>query len=437
MLNKVVIIGRTNVGKSTLFNRLSTDVKSMTLDYEGVTRDFLVDTVQWKDRAFELLDTGGIDFKKGLNVLTEAIRDRAVEMLNQADVLLFVCDAAVGVTNEDKLLAKFVHKLNKPTLLLLNKSDTKQAELNRYDFDQLGFSNTMEISAQHGMGIAELLDTLIGMLPPVQDFKEEPLGFKIVLLGKPNVGKSSLMNLLVEKERSLVADIPGTTREAISDKIQFHRETIQVTDTAGIRRQRSVDEGIEELMVKSSFAAVRDANIILLLLDGEEGMISQQELKLASYAFEQGKAVIILRNKQDLVDSDIQTSWTFETEPYDYILKKIDILNISCKTGYNIGKVMPLIKDVWERYTMKVSSAELTVVLKEALERTPLFKQSQRLKLFSAKQIGDGPFMVRLNVNDPQMYGDSQRAFFENILRKKYNLKSIPVMFAVKKMIFN
>lgn len=410
----------------------------MALDYEGVTRDFLVDTVQWKDRAFELFDTGGIDFnKKGLDALTEATRERAVKMLNEADVLLFVCDGSVGVTNEDRALSKFVHKMGKPTILLVNKSDTKKSDTHRYEFDQLGYKNTLEISAQHGTGIAELLDTLVSLLPELKNYQAEVLGYKVVLLGKPNVGKSSLMNLLVEKERSLVADLPGTTREAISDKINFYSETIQVTDTAGIRRQRSVDEGIEELMVKSSFAAVRDTNIVLLLVDGEEGMLSQQELKLASYVFEQGKAVILIRNKQDLVTSDIQTNWTFETEPYDYLLRKIDILNISCKTGYNVGKVLPLIKDVWERYNMQVSSAELTVVLKEALDRTPLFKQSQRLKLFSAKQVAKGPFIVRLNVNDPQMYGDSQRAFFENILRKKYNLKSIPVMFAVKKMIFN
>lgn len=436
MLNKVVVIGRTNVGKSTLFNRLSTNVKSMTLDYEGVTRDFLVDTVQWKDRTFELLDTGGIDFKRGLNVLTEAIRDRAVKMLNEADVLLFVCDGSVGVTIEDKSLATFVHKLHKPTILLVNKSDTKQADVHRYEFDQLGFKSIVEISAQHGTGIADLLDTLISLLPPLKDYHIQEPGYKVALLGKPNVGKSSLMNLLVEKERSLVADVPGTTREAISDKINFYSETIQVTDTAGIRRQRSVEEGIEELMVKSSFAAVRDANVILLLLDGHEGMISQQELKLASYVFEQGKALIIIRNKQDLVDGEIQAAWTFETEPYDYILKKIEILNISCKTGYNVGKVLPLIKEVWERYNMQISAAELTVVLKDALERTPLFKQMQRLKLFSAKQVGKGPCIIRLNVNDPQMYGDSQRAFFENILRKNYKLKSVPVMFAVKKMIF-
>lgn len=435
-LQKVVVIGRTNVGKSTLFNRLSTSVKSMTLDYEGVTRDFVFDTVDWKGRSFELIDTGGIDFKKGLDFLTEAIRERAVQVLESSDVVLFVVDGTIGITAEDQALARFVHKLNKPTILVINKTDVKQTQEHIHDFYKLGFKVIQDISAQHGIGTGELLDALLEALPAQEDKHEEEPELKVVLLGKPNVGKSSLTNVLLKKDRSLVSDIPGTTREAITDRMQFCKETIQLTDTAGVRRKRSVEEAIEGLMVKSSFSAVREADIVLLLLDGSDPQLCQQELKLASFVFNEGKALIILRNKHDLIDGDVQEQWNFDTEPYAYFLNKLDVLTISCKTGYNVGKILPLVKEVWDRYTMHVSTTQLTMICKEALEYKPLFRKQQRLKVHSAQQIAKKPFSVRLNVNEPEWFGESQLNFFENILRKHFNLKSTPVRFVVKKTFF-
>ncbi len=434
---KVVIVGRTNVGKSTLFNRLSTSVKSMTLDYEGVTRDFISDTVDWKGRHFELIDTGGIDFKKGLEFLVEVVRERAIKVLKEADLVLFVCDGAIGVTAEDQTLARFVHKLDKPTLMLMNKVDSKHTQDHVDEFYRLGFKETLAISAEHGIGIAELLDAILEALPQqLPEVPEEPL-YKVVLIGKPNVGKSSLMNILVGKDRSLVADIAGTTREAISDKVLFHKETIQVTDTAGVRRKSSVDDGIEQLMVKSSLTAIKESDIVLLLIDGQEAQLSQQELKLLAYAYDENKSVILLRNKEDLIDGDIEAQWKFDTSSYEYLLKKVEILTISCKTGYNVGKILPLIKEVWDRFGMHFTTTDVTVILKEALDRTPLYHNQQRLKLFSAKQIGTKPPLIRLNVNEPLWFGPSQKSFFENVLRKHYNLKGVPVVFAVRKMFFD
>lgn len=434
--NKVVIIGRTNVGKSTLFNRLSTSVKSMTLDYEGVTRDFIYDSVDWKGRLFEIIDTGGIDFKKGLDYLTESIRERAIEVLESSDVVLFVVDGTVGITTEDRSLAKFVHKLKKPTILVINKIDVKQTQEHLLEFERLGFKTMIELSAQHGIGTVDLLDETLDLLPAQEEDEEGRPEYKVVLLGKPNVGKSSLTNLLLDKERSLVADIPGTTREAITDRMQFYKETIEVTDTAGVRRKRSVDENIEELMVKSSLAAVRHANIVLLLLDGHEAELSQQELKLASYVFKEGKALIILRNKHDLIDDNKQTQWEFESEPYEYLLKKIEVMTISCKTGHNVGKILPLIKKVWDRYNTHFSTTQLTVTCKNALERTPLFKSRQRLKVHSIQQVATKPPTIRLNVNTPEWFGESQINFFDRIMRKEFDLKSVPIRFVTRKMFF-
>lgn len=435
-LNKVVIIGRTNVGKSTLFNRLSTSVKSMVLDYAGVTRDFVFDYVDWNGRRFELIDTGGIDFKKGLDFLTEAIRERAISVLESSDTVLFVVDGAVGLTLEDQALAKFVHKLNKHNILLINKSDTHAAQDNASEFYSLGFKNTLLISGQHGVGIADLLDGILASLPEENLVELEEPECKVVLLGKPNVGKSSLMNLLVEKDRSLVSEIPGTTREAIRERVQFYKETIEVIDTAGIRRQRSVEEDIEELMVKSSFAAVRDADVIILLVDGHEAQLSHQELRLASYVFEQGKALIVIRNKHDLITTDIEELWKFDTEPYEHLFKKFEVLTISCLTGHNVGKIMPLVKEVWGRYCQSISTTHVTMLLKDALDRNPLFKNQQRLKLFSAKQVAIKPPTIRLNVNEPDWFGDSQLGFFENILRKDLNLKSVPIKIVPRRMFF-
>jgi len=433
-LSKVAVVGRANVGKSTLFNRLSSRVKSLTLDYVGVTRDFLTDIVSWKGRSFEFIDTGGVQIKKSDDPMMERVRLKAMEVLQEADLILFVCDGVVGVTPEDQTLARFIHRLKKPTLLLINKSDVKVFQDNVHEFVKLGFKDTVEISAQHGIGTGDLLNEILDRLPHEAEVEEEEGGYKVALLGKPNVGKSSLMNILMEKERSLVADMPGTTREAISDKVRFYQETIELTDTAGVRRKRSVDETIEEMMVKTSFQAVRDADIVLLMLDGSEGKISQQELKLAGFVFDTGKALILVRNKDDLIDEGIKGEWEFDSEQYEYLLKKLEIITISCKTGRNVGKVLPLVQKIWSRYKTHISMSELTVLFRESLERTPLYHKRQRLKLFSAKQIADQPPTIRLNVNQQEWFGDSQKAFFENKLRGEYELKSIPVKFLPRKI---
>lgn len=432
--NKVVVVGRANVGKSTLFNRLSTQIKSLVMDYVGVTRDFLCDTITWNGRTFELIDTGGIQLTKSQDSMTEQVRLKALEMLNQAAVVLFVCDAAVGITVEDQAIARVIHKLGRPTLLLLNKCDVKVAQDNLLKFERLGFKDIVEISAQHGTGTGDLLDEILNRLPAETAQEEERPGFNIVLLGKPNVGKSSLMNLLMDEERSLVADKPGTTREAVSDKISFYRETIQVTDTAGVRRRRSVDEDIETMMVKNSLQAVRDADIVLLLIDCDETKLTQQELKLAGFVFETGKALILVKNKHDLLDDEKKDQWKFNLEPYEYLLKKLETITISCKTGHYVGKLLPLITKVWERYQFHLPMSEITTLYKNTLEKTPLIRNTQRLKVYSAKQVGQKPPTIRLNVNHAQWFESSQLSFFENLLRKNYELKSIPVKFIVRQV---
>ncbi len=429
-----MVVGRANVGKSTLFNRLSENVKSLTMDFVGVTRDFLRDEVSWKGKTFELIDTGGIQLKKSEDPLMEKVRLQAIKVLEQANVVLFVVDGQVGILPEDRAIAKYVHKLGKPTLLLINKADVKVTQENVPEFERLGFKNISEISAQHGTGMGDLLDDILDRLPKELAQADEKPGLRVAFLGKPNVGKSSLMNLLLKEERTLVSDIPGTTREAVTDNITFYQEHIQLTDTAGVRRKRSVDEGLEELMVKSSFQAVRDADVVVVMLDAKEAQLSQQELKLAHFVFETGKAIILVKNKHDLLDEGLKDQWEFDEKQYEYFLKKVEKLTISCKTGHHVGKLLPLIMKVWERYQTHIPMSELTQLFKTALEKTPLMRNRQKLKVFSAKQVADKPPTIRLNVNESQWFESSQLAFFENLLRKNYDLKSIPVKFTVKKV---
>ncbi|HRN77998.1 MAG TPA: ribosome biogenesis GTPase Der [Candidatus Dependentiae bacterium] len=433
-LPRVLIVGRMNVGKSTLFNRLSTDVKSLAFDYEGVTRDFLKDTVCWQDKCFELIDTGGISVRSSQDPLIEETRKKALSLFEDADIVLFMCDGKVGVLPEDLALSKMLHKMKKEVILVINKTDAHVAQEQLYEFDQLGFKKIFPISAQHGIGIADLLEELVTILPEKKEQKEEELTCKVVLLGKPNVGKSSLLNLLLKQERAIVADIPGTTREAIAEKVRFFKEDILVTDTPGLRRQRAITEPLEGLMARSSLRALDDADIVLLLIDSSEGKLSDQELKLAFYAFEEKhKGLILLFNKQDLTEEFDVEQLAMDLDEYKYFIKKVAQLNISCKTGQNIGKVLPLVQKVWQRYSQELPIDDLTLFFKDALHKKPLYRNESLLHVHKVKQIKSAPITLLLYVNTPEWFGPSQLAYFENLLRRACDLQGVPIKFVVRR----
>jgi GTP-binding protein len=302
-LPTVVVVGRTNVGKSTLFNRLSENVKAIALDLEGVTRDFLTDTIEWQGHSFDLVDTGGISLRKTTDPILSQTRAVALSRIDGADIVLFVVDGKVGLVTEDREIAQLLHKHKKTVILVINKVDAKEAEEHRYDFEGLGFSEKCFISAAHGKNTAELLERIAYHLPAPKIVDIEEPSYKVMLLGKPNVGKSSLMNLLLQKERSIVSDEPGTTREALAERVTFYQEDIQLADTPGVRRMRSVTEPLEGMMVQSTMRALKESDIVLLLIDGSQQSIADQELKLAFYAFDnQYKALMIIYNKSDLVE---------------------------------------------------------------------------------------------------------------------------------------
>jgi GTPase len=431
----VVIVGRVNVGKSTLFNRLSVNVKSITLDYEGVTRDFIKDRVEWHGVAFDLIDSGGITLRKTPDPLLERVQQKVLGLIEDADLVLFVVDGTLGVLPEDREISQYLHKLNKQVILVINKMDSKQAQENIYEFERLGHHIVIPISAEHGTGIHDLLDAIIRCLPTKSTHKEESKPtYKVILLGRPNVGKSSLMNALLKEERALVSEIPGTTREALSEQITFYKEPIMVTDTPGVRKKRAVSEELETLMVKSSFAALKDSDIVVLLLDGSAHAIADQELKLAFYAFtEQYKALVILINKQDLMTEVSKKDLEYSFEYYKHLIDKVPVFPISCKTGKNVGRVLPLIHKVWERHSQRFNDVELNRLLISSLQKKPLFHKRQPLYVHEVKQIHTAPITIFMRVNEPQWFGASQLGFFENLMRSEYDLLGVPIKFVVRK----
>lgn len=429
-------MGRVNVGKSTLFNKLSSTVKSLTLDYEGVTRDFIRDHIVWKDKNFDLVDCGGIFLRKTTDKFLIMVRDQVLQLIDNSSVIIFVVDGAVGVTNDDIEISKLLHKQGKPVILAINKIDVSDAQTNKYEFEKFGFKYNVGISAEHGLNLNELLDITVDLLPKntKKSLEQEESKSSIVFLGKPNVGKSSLLNAILGEERAFTSDIPGTTREALSENITFYKETIQITDTPGIRKKSKVNETIETLMVKSAFNALKDSNIVLLLLDGSEKTIVDQELKLAFYAFEeQHKGLILLINKADLIDSAVKQLLTDSLEPYKHLVKKIPMLYISCKSGLNVGKVVPLIQKVSQRLDFKFNAQELEHLLISGLLSKPLLHKREKLEIYSVTQKSGKGIVILLEVNEPLWFGPSQLAFFEGLIRKKYDLIGVPIKFLLKK----
>ena len=405
----------------------------MTLDYAGVTRDIIKDRVDWLGREFELVDTGGISFKRSNDPMVEKVRLKALEALEQASVHLFVVDGAAGVTAEDEEIAHALRRRSKHVILVINKEDVRLAEENRLEFYRLLHQEAFFVSAQHGRGVSDVLDAIVRALPPVDEavVESEP-EYRVTFLGRPNVGKSSLMNALLQSERSIVSNIPGTTREAVSEQIMFSQEHLQLTDTPGVRRSRAVEEDLEMLMVKSSFKAVKDANIVVLMIDATEAGFVDQELKLAFYTFvDLYKSLIVIVNKIDLIGAEERAAINLSFSQYAHLMNKIEVLYVSCKTGKNVDQVLPLIKTVWKRHSQRLPEEAVSLTLIESLQKVALVRNRQRLEVRRVRQLAISPITLLLLVNHAQFFGTSQRSFLENVLRKQYDLKSVPIKFVI------
>jgi GTP-binding protein len=425
---KVLLVGRTNVGKSTLFNRLAEHRKSIVFDREGVTRDYIEELVTWQDIPFTLIDTGGMSFVKGTDEITKRVQEKVMRLLSEASMLLFVVDGKHGLHQEDLKIANVLRKANKPVCLLINKADnTRALEDTLPEFYQLGFKNSIPVSAVHGIGIANLLQTIVDTIPTDLEVEEKKPVYNVALIGRPNVGKSSLMNLLLQHERSIVSDVAGTTREPITAMTYNLNDLIQFTDTAGVRRPRKIDDDLEELMVKSSLLAVKNADIIVMMIDASEGKIADQELKLLFYAYEQNKMIVVVFNKTDLLDEYKKYTLEQSIEEYNFILKKVPQVWISCVTHKNVTKIFNEVQQVWKRCNQQFKPAEVDELVKTEMLSKFLVHNTTALRISRVVPLQTTMPTFLIELNHPEFFGQSELGCIENILRKHYDLLGCPV----------
>ena len=431
----VAVVGRPNVGKSTLFNKIAGRRIAIVEDTPGVTRDRIYTDAEWLNHTFTLVDTGGIEpFSE--DVILAQMRRQAELAMETADVIVFVCDAREGVTPADHDVAQMLRHTNKPVILAVNKIDHINLVDNMYDFYALGMGEPIAISAGQGLGIGDLLDAIVSHFSKTEHEEEEDGIIQIAVLGKPNVGKSSLVNALLGEERSIVSDIAGTTRDSIDSMLTYEGRTYRIIDTAGIRRKRVVeDESIERYSVIRSLAAVRRSDVCLIVVDATEGM-TEQAVKIAGYCHEEGKASIVLVNKWDLIEKDTYTMDAFKKDIARDLafMSYVPQLYISAKTGQRLHKILDMVDAVYAQTMMRVPTGRLNDVINEAITVTePPSDKGRRLKIYYATQVSVQPPTFVLFVNDPEILHFSYKRYIENYIRKSFGLTGTPIRIIVRK----
>lgn len=427
----VAIVGRPNVGKSTFFNRIIGKRVSIVEDTPGVTRDRLYSDAEWCGTVFTLIDTGGLEIKSEDEMWTH-IRTQAEIAVDTADLVLFMLDAKSGLTPEDYEVAAFLRRSRKPVVLAVNKVDNNEQHL-LYDFYELGLGEPFGISAQQAKGLGDLLDEIVKNISAYSP-EEDDEAVKIAVVGKPNAGKSSLVNRLLGYDRVIVSDIAGTTRDAIDTRISIDGREYVLIDTAGIRRKRSVNEDLEQYSVMRSLGAVRRADVVLIVFDASEE-ISEQDIKIAGYVHEQGKPSVIVMNKWDIVEKDTHTINKYnkklreELKFMDYFLP----VYISAKTGKRAAEVVALADKAYENSSRRITTGLLNDVLQEAiLTNEPPSKNGKRLKLYYTTQVAVKPPAFVTFVNDESIMHFSYKRYLENALRRSFDFSGTPVKLIVR-----
>lgn len=425
----VAIVGRPNVGKSTLFNKLTGKRLAIVEDTPGVTRDRLYADGEWQGRTFLLIDTGGLEMNAGDSLLRH-IRAQAELAIDTADVILFVADIRSGVTAQDADIATMLLRSQKPVLLVVNKVDsTGDAPLELYDFYSLGLGEPYPVSSIHGHGTGDLLDAVLAHFPPAQEQQEEEDRIPVAIIGKPNVGKSSLFNRILGEERMIVADEAGTTRDAVDSDVDNEHGRFTFIDTAGMRKRGKVEEGVERYSVLRALAAVERARVCVILLDATVGF-SEQDSKVAGYAHEQGKGCIIAVNKWDAVEKDDKTMEAERKKlQHDFgFMSYAPILFISAKTGQRLSRLMELIKYVDEQNAMRITTGVLNSLLADATARVqPPSDKGRRLKIYYMTQVSTRPPTFACFINDKRLFHFSYQRYLENQIRQTFGLEGTPV----------
>ncbi len=418
----VAIVGRANVGKSTLFNRLTQTHHAIVEDVAGVTRDRLYLDVTWNGKTFTLIDTGGIELKSNDEIL-QNVRFQAEIAIEESDVVLFMVDATTGITNDDEEVSQMLRRSGKDVILVVNKVERFDDLTDIYEFYSLGMDELIPISASHGNNTGDLLDAIhahLERLPDTEDQEDERV--HIAVIGRPNVGKSSLTNAIIGEDRSIVSNVAGTTRDAIDSAFKFKGEEFVIVDTAGMRKRNKIDIATERYSVMRSLRAVDRSDVVLFVIDADEGLI-EQDKKIVGYAHEEGKGIIIVVNKWDLIEKDDKTMREFEEKlRYQLLfLSYAPMIFVSAKTHQRVGKIMDIVKAVSETRMLRLPTSLVNEIVRDAvLKNPPPTDKGRRLKIFYASQVDVAPPTFALFVNDQELMHFSYLRYLENCIRKQF-----------------
>jgi GTP-binding protein len=425
----VAIIGRPNVGKSTFVNRLAGDQSAIVHDEPGITRDRTYRPAFWLDRDFQVVDTGGLIFDDDTEFLP-MIRQQAMAALAEAAAAIFVVDGQSGLTAGDREIAQWLRQQDVPVLLAVNKCESvSQGLVQAAEFWELGLGEPFPISAIHGSGTGELLDRLIELLPTVNELTENE-EIKVAIIGRPNVGKSSLLNALTGEERAIVSPISGTTRDAIDMVVTRGDKTYRLIDTAGIRRKKNVEYGAEFFSINRAFKAIRRADVILFVLDVLDG-VTEQDLKLAGRIIEEGRATIIVLNKWDAVEKESNTIYEYKRQIFDrlYFMEWAESIFVSAMTGKRVDKILDLVDKAASEHSRRVSTSVINEVLEDAVKwhTPPTTRQGKQGKIYYGTQVSSQPPTIALFVNDPQRFNDNYRRYIERQFREQLGFTGTPI----------
>ncbi len=424
----IAIVGRPNVGKSTIFNRIIGDRLAIVEDKPGVTRDRIYGTGEWNGQTFSVIDTGGIE-TGGEDSMLRLIRMQAELAIEEADVIVFMVDAKAGVTNADEEVSQMLYRSGKPIVLAVNKVDNLQRADDIYEFYGFGFGDPVGISGAHGTGIGDLLDAVVQKLPVGEEEEYGDDVIKVALIGRPNVGKSSLVNAILGEERVIVSDVAGTTRDAIDTPFERDGQSYVLIDTAGMRKRGKVYESTEKYSVMRAMKAIERADVALIVINGEEGII-EQDKHIAGYAHENGKAAVFVVNKWDVVEKDDKTMQQFTNTIRDHFLfmSYAPIVFLSAKTGSRLGKLLPVVNRVAEQHAMRVPTHLLNEVIADAVAVTPPpTDKGRRLRVNYATQVAVKPPTLIIFVNEPELMHFSYERYLENKIRAAFEFEGTPL----------
>lgn len=423
----IAIVGRPNVGKSTIFNRIVGERISIVEDVAGVTRDRIYSSADWLTHEFNIIDTGGIDI--GDEPFLDQIREQAEIAMDEADVIIFMTNGREGVTLADEQVARILYKTKKPVVLAVNKIDNPDMRDMMYDFYSLGFGDPFPISGSHGLGLGDLLDEAAKHFPEQEEEEYDENVIKFSLIGRPNVGKSSLVNAFLGDDRVIVSDVAGTTRDAIDSQYEYDGQEYVIIDTAGMRKKGKVYESTEKYSVLRALRAIERSDVVLVVLNGEEG-IQEQDKKIAGYAHQAGKAVIIVMNKWDAVEKDEKTmnEKTKEIREQFQFLDYAPIVFTSAKTGKRVHNLLPVINRVSENHAMRIQSSILNEVISDAVARNPApTDKGRRLRIYYATQVAIKPPTFVVFVNEPELMHFTYERFLENRIRDTFEFEGTPI----------